>query len=396
MLVLQGNSIYLKCVSTLDLLLKQLDAEFSSDMLVKNLSTAQMQMVEIAKALLQDFNVLALDEPTASLTSREINKLFSTMQSLKEQGKSIVYISHRLDEIFEIADHATVFRDGEYIDTVNVCEITKNDLIRMMVGRDISNEFFNTTSSATEDVVLEVKELSDGVRYKDISFQLHKGEIIGIAGLVGAGRTEMVRAIFGADQRKSGEILVEGKLVAIKMPEDAIRAGIMLIPEDRKLQGMVSILSTRSNVALSNLDRYTKYGVIQYKRLGQSVHELTQALHVMPDDDGIPTGHLSGGNQQKVVIAKALNVEPQILILDEPTRGIDVKAKHEIYKLIRKLADSGKSIIMISSELPEILSLSDRIIVMYEGVITGVMAGIGASEEMVMHYAMGGVRDNEM
>jgi len=383
-------------VSTLDLLLKQLDAEFSSDMLVKNLSTAQMQMVEIAKALLQDFNVLALDEPTASLTSREINKLFSTMQSLKEQGKSIVYISHRLDEIFEIADHATVFRDGEYIDTVNVCEITKNDLIRMMVGRDISNEFFNTTSSATEDVVLEVKELSDGVRYKDISFQLHKGEIIGIAGLVGAGRTEMVRAIFGADQRKSGEILVEGKLVAIKMPEDAIRAGIMLIPEDRKLQGMVSILSTRSNVALSNLDRYTKYGVIQYKRLGQSVHELTQALHVMPDDDGIPTGHLSGGNQQKVVIAKALNVEPQILILDEPTRGIDVKAKHEIYKLIRKLADSGKSIIMISSELPEILSLSDRIIVMYEGVITGVMAGIGASEEMVMHYAMGGVRDNEM
>lgn len=396
MLVLQGNSIYLKCVSTLDLLLKQLDAEFSSDMLVKNLSTAQMQMVEIAKALLQDFNVLALDEPTASLTSREINKLFSTMQSLKEQGKSIVYISHRLDEIFEIADHATVFRDGEYIDTVNVCEITKNDLIRMMVGRDISNEFFNTTSSATEDVVLEVKELSDGVRYKDISFQLHKGEIIGIAGLVGAGRTEMVRAIFGADQRKSGEILVEGKLVAIKMPEDAIRAGIMFIPEDRKLQGMVSILSTRSNVALSNLDRYTKYGVIQYKRLGQSVHELTQALHVMPDDDGIPTGHLSGGNQQKVVIAKALNVEPQILILDEPTRGIDVKAKHEIYKLIRKLADSGKSIIMISSELPEILSLSDRIIVMYEGVITGVMAGIGASEEMVMHYAMGGVRDNEM
>jgi len=383
-------------VSTLDLLLKQLDAEFSSDMLVKNLSTAQMQMVEIAKALLQDFNVLALDEPTASLTSREINKLFSTMQSLKEQGKSIVYISHRLDEIFEIADHATVFRDGEYIDTVNVCEITKNDLIRMMVGRDISNEFFNTTSSATEDVVLEVKELSDGVRYKDISFQLHKGEIIGIAGLVGAGRTEMVRAIFGADQRKSGEILVEGKLVAIKMPEDAIRAGIMFIPEDRKLQGMVSILSTRSNVALSNLDRYTKYGVIQYKRLGQSVHELTQALHVMPDDDGIPTGHLSGGNQQKVVIAKALNVEPQILILDEPTRGIDVKAKHEIYKLIRKLADSGKSIIMISSELPEILSLSDRIIVMYEGVITGVMAGIGASEEMVMHYAMGGVRDNEM
>lgn len=373
-----------------DKLLKQLDADFSSKTITKSLSTAQMQMAEIAKALLQDFNVLALDEPTASLTNKEIDKLFKTIKNLQCQGKSIIYISHRLEEVFEICDRATVFRDGKYVDTVNISQITKDDLVRKMVGRDISNEAYNLNSKKTDEVVLEVKNFSDGTTFKDISFCLHRGEILGLSGLVGAGRTELVRAIFGADEYKNGEIMIKGTHKKIKKPIDAISSGIMLIPEDRKRQGFVGGLSNKANVSLSNLQKYTQGGIINYKKLEKMVNALTNQLKVHPQNNNILTGKLSGGNQQKVVIAKALNVEPEILILDEPTRGIDINAKHEIYKLIKKLADSGKSIIMISSELPEILSLSDRIIIMYEGTIKGEIDGTEASENAIMQYAMGG------
>lgn len=388
-----GRVDFKKMEQESDRLLSQLDAGFSSKTVTKDLSTAQMQMVEIAKALLQDFNVLALDEPTASLTDREIEKLFDTVKNLQKQGKSIIYISHRLDEIFKICDRATVFRDGKYIGTVDVKDITKEELVKMMVGRDISNEAYNLTSKKTDEVVLEVKNLTNGHTFRDVSFCLHKGEILGLSGLVGAGRTELVRAIFGADKFKGGQILIHGKEVNISRPKDAIKSGIMLIPEDRKRQGFVGGLSNKTNVAMSNLGKYTHMGVINHRKLKQMVSVITKQLRVHPDNNEILTGRLSGGNQQKVVIAKALNVEPDILILDEPTRGIDVNAKQEIYKLIKKLSDEGKSIIMISSELPEILSMSDRIIVMYEGVVKGEIEGISASEDGVMHYAMGGTQN---
>ena len=372
-------------------MLKKLHAGFDSGVITKTLSTAQQQMVEIAKALLYDFQVLALDEPTASLTNKEIDELFKIVRSLREQGKSIIYISHRLEEIFEICDRCTVFRDGKYIDTVNVSEVDREELVRMMVGRDIGAENYHRKDPVKEDVILEIKDLSgSNGRFEDISFTLNRGEILGLAGLVGAGRTELVRAVFGADRIEKGKILLKGREVNISRPEDAIRNGIMLIPEDRKLQGFVPGLSNTANVALSNLDKYRKGPVLDFGKMRTQVKELTDRLDVHPNDNSLQTRQLSGGNQQKIVVAKALNVEPEILILDEPTRGIDVNAKHEIYELIRALANDGKSIILISSELPEVLKLSDRILVMYEGRMTGELDGVTATEDEVMKYAVGG------
>lgn len=372
-------------------MLKMLHAGFDSSAITKTLSTAQQQMVEIAKALLNDFSVLALDEPTASLTNKEIDELFKIVKQLQRQGKSIIYISHRMDEIFEICDRVTVFRDGKYIDTVNVSEVDRPALVKMMVGRDIGSENYHTDKPVKEDVILEVKNLTgSNDRFENISFSLKKGEILALAGLVGAGRTELVRAIFGADAVKGGEIFLKGKKVTITCPKDAIDNGIMLIPEDRKLQGFVPGLTNTANVALSNLDKYRKGGVLNFSYMDRQVKEITDRLNVQPKDNHLRTSQLSGGNQQKIVVAKALNVEPEILILDEPTRGIDVNAKHEIYELIRRLADSGKSIILISSELPEILKLSDRILVMYEGRMTGQLDGRETTENDVMQYAVGG------
>lgn len=372
-----------------DEMLKKLNAGFKSNVITKTLSTAQQQMVEIAKALLYNFNVLALDEPTASLTDREIAELFKIVRQLRDAGKAIIYISHRLDEIFELCDRCTVFRDGKYIDTVNVKDVSRQELVKMMVGRDIGNENYHTDAPINPEVVLEVKDLTDGVRYRNISFQLHKGEILGLSGLVGAGRTELARGIFGADRHKGGEIFRNGKKVSISCPEDGIRNGIMLIPEDRKLQGFVPGLSNTANVALSNLGRYLTGPFLKFGEMKKQVQELTDALDVSPRNNDLQTRQLSGGNQQKVVVAKALNVEPDVLILDEPTRGIDVNAKHEIYNLIRSLADQGKSIIMISSELPEVLKLSDRILVMYEGDMKGELDGKTATEDSVMKLAVG-------
>lgn len=384
--VLDYNAMYIQANE----MLKELDAEFDSRIKASQLSTAQMQMVEIAKALKNDFSLLILDEPTASLTLRETERLFKTVRALREQGKAIIYISHRMDEVFELCDRATVFRDGKYIDTISVGEITREELVRMMVARDISVEKLNITSSARDEIVLSVKDYSDGKHFRDVSFDLHKGEILGFSGLVGAGRTEVMRAIFGADRKKSGTLYVHDKQVDIHTPKQAMKAGIMLIPEDRKLQGFVKEMINYSNVALSNLSKFTHAGFINFKEMRKTVDGITTSLNVHPADNNIKTGRLSGGNQQKVVVGKALNANPEILILDEPTRGIDVNAKNEIYHLIKKLAEDGKSIIMISSELPEILSLSDRIIVMYEGKMMGVVEGKTATEDKVMSLAMGG------
>lgn len=377
-------------------MLQKLHAGFDSSVITKTLSTAQQQMVEIAKALFYDFNVLALDEPTASLTTKEIDELFKIVKELKKQGKAIIYISHRMEEIFDICDRVTVFRDGKYIDTTDVASVTRAQLVKMMVGRDMGSENYHKDQPVPENTVLEVKNFTDADNhFKNINFKLNKGEILGLAGLVGAGRTELVRAIFGADTRHSGEIFLNGKKVEIKCPHDAIQNGIMLIPEDRKRQGFVPGLSNTANVALSNLDRYKKGIVLNFGYMNKQVKKLTDQLDVHPADNNLKTSQLSGGNQQKIVVAKALNVDPDILILDEPTRGIDVNAKHEIYELIRRLAGSGKSIILISSELPEVLKMSDRILIMYEGRMTGELDGKEAVEDSVMYYAVGGSEDEK-
>ncbi|MDD3212899.1 MAG: sugar ABC transporter ATP-binding protein [Eubacteriales bacterium] len=385
-----GKVDFATMVKRADEMLKKLDAEFSASTVTRRLSTAQMQMVEIAKALLNEFSVLILDEPTASLTMRETEQLFKTIHSLKAQGKSIIYISHRLDEIFEVCDRATVFRDGRYVATAPVGELNKEKLIRLMTERDISDKRFNATTESTDEVVLSVENFSDGKRFNDISFCLHKGEILGFYGLVGAGRTELMRAVFGADQGATGAVTIHDRKTVVKSPKNAIAAGMMLIPEDRKLQGFVSGLTNYENVALSNLKSYTRCGWLCFGKRNRMVDKITKTLDIHPDNNNMQTSRLSGGNQQKVVVAKAINTAPDIMILDEPTRGIDVNAKNEIYQLMKRLAAQGKSIIMISSEMPEILSLSDRIIVMYEGRITGRLTGRDATEQGVMHYAIGG------
>lgn len=372
-----------------DEILRTLDADFSARDTLGDLSTAQMQMVEISKALLKNFVILALDEPTSSLTNNEIDKLLSTIVQLKESGKGIIYVSHRLDEIFRIADRATVLRDGTSIGTVNVKDISRPELIRMMVGRDIAEQRFNETSHAAEEEILRVENLS-GNGFENVTFQLHKGEVLGFAGLIGAGRTEVMRALFGVDPAKAGSVRIHGREVSIRRPQDAEKSGIMLIPEDRKYQGMVGILANRDNIAMGSLPKYKKKGFLNHRLIRKDAERYTEMLKIAPADVDMPTGKLSGGNQQKVVLAKAINTEPEIFIFDEPTRGIDINVKFEIYKLIRDFAAQGKAVIMISSELPEVISLSDRVVVMYEGRITGELDSSELTEENIMTLAMGG------
>jgi ribose transport system ATP-binding protein len=379
---------YKKIYNYSEEILRKLDVDFSSRDVVGDLSTAQMQMVEISKALLQDFVVLALDEPTSSLTQNEIKRLIAAVKQLRNEGKAIIYISHRMEEIFDIADRATVLRDGNLMGVVDIGKVSRQELIRMMVGRDITEQTFNETAFVTDEVILRVNNLS-GKKFRNLNFELKKGEVIGFAGLIGAGRTEIARALFGIDHC-SGEIVVRGSLAHIAKPSDAKRYGIMLIPEDRKFQGMVGLLQNKSNISLSNLNKYKKFGVMNHSAIKQDAKQFIDTLKIIPADEEMITSKLSGGNQQKVVIARMLNVEPDILILDEPTRGIDINVKFEIYKLIRNFAKQGKAIIMISSELSEIISLSDRVIVMYEGTSMAELNRSELTEENIMYYAMGG------
>jgi len=373
-------------------LLHELDADFDSGVPVKELSIAQQQLVEIAKALLNDFNVLILDEPTSSLTKREIKKLFEIMRNLKQKGKAIIFVSHRLEEVFEISDRITVYRDGKYIDTLIGETATRPNLIKLMTGRDLSQGIKNRAEIPADcEVVLSVKGLcSADNRFEDISFDLHKGEILGFAGLVGAGRTETMRAIFGADRRRSGEIFIHGKKVDIKSPRQAKALGMALIPEDRKGQGLIPILPNMNNVGICSYESLTTLGMLHDGAIRENAKKYMAAVNVRPMDPQLNTENLSGGNQQKVVIAKWLSVNANIIIMDEPTRGIDVGAKDEIYHLMLELVKSGVSIIMISSDLPEVLSMSNRVIVMHEGRITGELKQAEASEDKVLNYAMGG------
>ena len=352
------------------------------------LTVGKQQMVEIAKAVSRDCKLLVLDEPTAALTQPEVEELFKIMRDLQSKNIGMIYISHRMDEINRISDRVTVMRDGEYVGTVNTAEVTKDDIVKMMVGRVIMGEQKETsTVPADAPVVLEVKHLNAGKEVKDVSFNLRKGEILGFAGLMGAGRTEVARALYGADPRQSGEIYLNGKKVKIKTPEQAVKNGICYLSEDRKRYGLMLDKSVTENTVIASVDDFITAGLISDGKMKSSSAEYNEKLRTKTPSMDQLLKNLSGGNQQKVIIARWLMKNSDIFIFDEPTRGIDVGAKSEIYHLMEDLAAQGKSIIMISSELAEVLRMSDRVLVMCEGRKTGELDISDATQENIMQLA---------
>ncbi|HCJ6373290.1 MULTISPECIES: sugar ABC transporter ATP-binding protein [unclassified Citrobacter] len=369
-------------------ILQKLNLNISPDTLVADLTVAQQQMVEIAKAISVNAKILIMDEPTAALTETEIDSLFRVTRLLKEQGTGIVYISHRLEELALIADRATVMRDGQFIATVDYDSVKISDLIAMMVGRDLGNIYPRREPHPQRKPVLEVSGLTRKGVLNNIDFTLHQGEILGFAGLMGAGRTELARAIFGADPIDSGTIKLNGKETVIKDIPDAIQQGISYLTEDRKKEGLALGLSVERNIMLGNYPEYSnRYGNVDSKRCQQTSEEQVKALRIKTPHLEQAALNLSGGNQQKIIIARWVCKDTDILIFDEPTRGIDVGAKLEIYELMNRLVAKGKSIIMISSELPEVLGMCDRILVMRNGRITGELASDDATQEKIMQYA---------
>jgi len=370
---------------------KYLDVSVNMDTEVRNLSTAQQQMIEIAKALLTNASLLIMDEPTSSLSDREVTKLFSVITELKSRGISVIFISHKLDEVFEITDRIVVLRDGESMGELVTKNSTQKQLITKMVGREISNFYTQRTSKAADEVVFEAKNLSGPPYVEDVSFAVHKGEIVGLAGLIGAGRTETARLIIGAAKKTKGEILLDGKPVEIRSPEEAVAHGIAYLPEDRKVQSLILNMTVRDNLTMSIHKVLTNwFGIINRTQERQITDKYIKSLDIKLTNREQAISSLSGGNQQKVVIAKWLATVPRLLILDEPTRGIDVHAKSEVHRIIAELADSGVSIIFISSELPEILKLSDRVVVMREGKVCTILDRKDATQETIMNAAFSG------
>ncbi len=369
-------------------LFQRLGAEVDLDTPCRRLTTAQQQLVEIAKALAFDARILVMDEPSAALTSHEVARLFEIIRDLRSQGISIIYISHRLDEVFTITDRVTVLRDGRHVGGRPTAEITRSQMIELMVGRELTDEF-PRRSTTPGPVRLEVSGLRRGRAVRDVSFSVRRGEILALTGLVGAGRTETVRLLFGADPREAGEIRLDGRLLAIRSPSDAIAAGIGLLTEDRKMQGLVLGHSVRENFGLPNLERLSTNGFVQMGAERAEFARYVEQLQIKIPDQEQRAGNLSGGNQQKVVLAKWLARNCEVLIFDEPTRGIDVGAKFEIYLLMNALVAAGKSVVMISSELPEVLGMADRILVLHEGHVTGEIADArSATQEQVMRLAI--------
>ncbi|HCL6628500.1 TPA: sugar ABC transporter ATP-binding protein [Citrobacter amalonaticus] len=369
-------------------ILQKLNLNISPETLVADLTVAQQQMVEIAKAISVNAKILIMDEPTAALTETEIESLFQVTRLLKAQGTGIVYISHRLEELALIADRATVMRDGQYIDTVDYENVKISDLIAMMVGRELGNIYPRREARAHQEPVLEVSGLTRKGVLNNIDFTLNRGEILGFAGLMGAGRTELARAIFGADPIDSGTITLNGKVIVIKSISDAIAQGISYLTEDRKKEGLALNLSVERNIMLGNYPEYAdRFGNVDSKRCQQTSEEQVRALRIKTPHLEQAALNLSGGNQQKIIIARWVCKDTDVLIFDEPTRGIDVGAKLEIYELMNRLVAKGKSIIMISSELPEVLGMCDRILVMRSGRITGELTADNATQEKIMQYA---------
>lgn len=368
-------------------LLDQVGLNVPTSTRVGTLSTAQKQMIEVAKALSFNSKLIIMDEPTSSLTDKETNILFGIIRVLKNQGVSIVFITHRIREIFVIADRIAIMRDGEMVLAKNTDSINENEVISSMVGRSVDDIFYKEKTQIG-NVLLEVKNLSTRGFLKDINFYLREGEILGFAGLVGSGRSEIVRAIFGIDRRETGEFFINGKKAAINNTVDALRKGIGFVPEDRKEQALIRMMNVRSNISLAALDAFRKGLFIEKQKEARVAQEYINKLDIKTPSDRQIVNNLSGGNQQKVVIGKWMETSPKILILDEPTRGIDVKTKKEIYMLMSHLAKEGVAIIMISSELPEIIGMSDRIIVIHEGRIKGEMPGENATQEAIMKMAL--------
>ena len=363
-------------------LLREIRINISPNALISSLSIAQQQMVEIAKALLMDAKVIVMDEPTDALPDEEVESLFNIIRELKKKNKGIVYISHRLNEIFEICDRATILRDGQFIAEKLVSELDQPSLISMMVGRTLDQQF-PYEPMPLGDVVLSVKGLTNNL-VRDISFEVRSGEVLGIIGLVGAGRTELAQTIYGLHEWTEGEILLKGKPIHPANPNQAIRHGIYYMTEDRKRNGLVLIMDVRKNISLSALDKITTFGKVDVKKERAICADFIEKINVKTPSQNQRVRNLSGGNQQKVVLSKALMTEPDVLILDEPTRGIDVGAKKEIYLLINQLQERGKAVIMISSEMPEILGMSDRVLVLHEGRCKGELSREEATQEKIM------------
>jgi ABC-type sugar transport system ATPase subunit len=369
-------------------LLARLGLGFDPDLPCRELSVAQQQSVEIAKALASKARVLVLDEPSAALTTREVERLFAIIRQLRQEGLGLVYIGHRLDEIFGIADRVVVLRDGENVGEWPVADCTRGELIERMVGRELQDEFPKRVPNPGAPR-LAVRGLRGGKIRTGVSFEVRRGEIVALAGLVGAGRTELARLIFGADPREGGEILVDGRPVEIRNPRDAIAAGLGLLTEDRKQQGLVLGHAVRENFGLPNLGRYTRGGFLRLALESEEFAGHARSLRLKVAGPEQPAGTLSGGNQQKLVIAKWLARNCEVLVFDEPTRGIDVGAKYEIYLLMNELASRGKAILMISSELPEVLGMADRVLVMHEGRVTGEITDMaGATQGQILELAV--------
>lgn len=370
--------------------LKKLNLDIDPQILLSELSVAQRQMVEIARALSFKADIIVMDEPTSTLTGMEVENLFSLMHTLKEQDISIIFISHRLEEIFRIVDRVTVLRDGVLVGSSPISQVDLKQVVMMMVGRELK-EMFPKESLPQKEKVLSVKNLKRGKDLKGISFDLYRGEILGLAGLVGSGRTFVARAIFGADPLEEGEIWIEGKKVQIRSPQEAISYGIGFLPEDRKAQGLFLKLPLSSNIGITDMKEISFSGIIIFKKLQELALSFVNKLKIRTPSIFQIVRNLSGGTQQKVVLAKWLALKPKVLILDEPTIGIDVATKAEIHALMNDLAKEGVAILMISSELPEVLGVSDRILVMHEGVISGEFLRQDATQDKIMLCATGGV-----
>lgn len=382
---MRGLSNKKEMIRTSQAIFDQYGINIDPKVYVRDLSPAQQQLVEITKAISKNAKIIVMDEPTAQLTLSEVQKLYEIIRNLKAKNCSIIYISHRLEELFEITDCVTIMRDGCYVTTVNTAETNRDELISLMVGRELTNTY-PERNCATDEVVLEVKDVSS-YRNDKCSFKLYKGEILGMSGLVGAGRTELMRAVFGADKKLGGTVLLNGKEINIKSPKDALENGIGLIPEDRKEQGCFLNMTIEWNIAISNIRKLTKNRLVSKKMIAKQAEEYKNKLNIKTPSLQQRVGNLSGGNQQKVVLAKVMAANTDILIFDEPTRGIDIGARHEIYQLMCELVKEGKSIIMISSDMEELLGMSDRIVVLSEGRITGTVAKEDFSQERVLSLA---------
>ena len=375
-----------------DEILAELNCNFKSSDLVSTLTAGEMQMLAIARALYHHSTIISLDEPTASITLKETGALFDVVRKLKKQGVTILYVSHRLEEIFQICDRASILRDGEYIQTMDIANTTRDELIHAMVGRNVSAVASRLKPSPkTDEVVLSVEHLTNE-NYNDVSFELHKGEILGFFGLVGAGRTEVMRTIIGADQKTSGKIILKGKEVKNGWnTTKALKAGIGLLPEDRKTQGFMNLSNNYENIAISSLEKYMKGPFTDEKKKIKNAERFFEEMDVHPRRVDYLTSNMSGGNQQKVILARWMATDVDIIIFDEPTKGVDVGAKAEIYRLMEELVEEGKSIIVVSSELPEAMGISDRIIVMSEGKVTAELTSkVDFVEDSILDLAIGG------